>query len=97
MELSEEQIEALVAEAEAGYDIDVIIARRGLRERVDRSGYMGPWEPCQRPDEDMYRASHQMICPRCMKEYGKHPYTDDIGFDDRPFLRLLCNGDKVKL
>lgn len=54
-------------------------------------------------DEDeiwrkMFRAGLETICPVCGKMYIDHPYIDNVlGFDDTPFLHLICDGSIVKL
>lgn len=47
---------------------------------------------------DFYRASGECICEACGKEYWKHPSDmENLGWNDEPFLRVLCNNDRVKL
>lgn len=46
--------------------------------------------------DEFHRASGEMSCKVCGEPYRNHPYSDDIGFDG-PFLKLLCDGRKVKL
>ncbi len=45
---------------------------------------------------DYYRASGSMICA-CGKPYNRHPHGGPIGYDDKRFLRRLCNDELVKL
>lgn len=48
--------------------------------------------------EGFTRASGDCVCVLCGKEYRKHPHDmDDLGYDGEPFLRLLCDGRRVKL
>ena len=50
-----------------------------------------------RPDR-FIRADGGLICPSCGAEYRRHPYDPaELSFDDRPFLRVLCDGTRVKL
>lgn len=52
---------------------------------------------CDEP-VDFYRASGECICPDCNKEYWRHPSDrENVDFNGHPFLRILCNGDRVKL
>lgn len=45
-----------------------------------------------------YRAAGDCVCEACGKEYRRHPYDFwELSYDDRPFLMVLCNGDRVKL
>lgn len=44
------------------------------------------------------RVSGDCICEICGKIYYDHEYgMEEIGYDGRPFLIVLCNGDRVKL
>lgn len=46
----------------------------------------------------VYRASGMCICEICGKEYWKHPDDEgELSYDGKPFLVVLCNGDRVKL
>jgi hypothetical protein len=49
----------------------------------------------------MRRASGDVLCETCSKEYRKHPLATELhnlsGIDGEPFLHRLCNGDLVKL
>lgn len=52
---------------------------------------------------DFIRASGECICPACKLPYRKHPFdTKVFGLEDhngvrQPFLRVLCDGTRVKL
>jgi hypothetical protein len=49
---------------------------------------------------DFYRAAGACVCETCGKEYRKHPMDKNPGalaYDGRPFLRVLCSGERVKL
>jgi hypothetical protein len=46
---------------------------------------------------NIYRADGRMICSICGKEYWRHPLDQLIIGSDGPYLRLLCNSDRVKL
>lgn len=43
------------------------------------------------------RVSGECICDLCGQQYYAHPNAPYLGYDDKPFLRVLCNGDLVKL
>lgn len=44
------------------------------------------------------RCSHLSICDICNSEYGKHPdIISELDSNGIPFLRLLCNGEYIKL
>lgn len=48
--------------------------------------------------ESFVRASGESICPTCSKKYYDHPLDQEtLDYQDRPFLRILCNGLRVKL
>lgn len=53
---------------------------------------------------DFIRASGDCVCRVCNKTYRNHPYDEKIlsGIADwdgkfRPFLRIICDGTRVKL
>jgi hypothetical protein len=49
---------------------------------------------------DFYRAAGACECLDCGKPYREHPMDKNPGalsYDGRPFLRVLCNGERVKL
>jgi hypothetical protein len=49
---------------------------------------VGEWE----------RASGDSVCPVCNEYFGAHPMDwREIGCGDVPFLKILCNGRRVKL
>lgn len=49
-------------------------------------------------DKDFERASHLCICEICGKLYIEHElYKEILSYDDKPFLRVLCDGRLVKL
>lgn len=49
-------------------------------------------------DPNGYRCSGQMICETCEQDYYSHPADwRVIGYGNRPFLNVLCNGQRVKL
>jgi hypothetical protein len=44
-----------------------------------------------------YRAAGDCICP-CGREYRRHPLDFwELSNDQLPYMRVLCNGDRVKL
>jgi hypothetical protein len=44
------------------------------------------------------RASGECLCDVCGLPYRQHPHDPEvIGYDDRPFLRVVCGGQRVKL
>ncbi len=51
--------------------------------------------------EDEYpkfrRAGGACICHDCGLPYERHESSEHLDFDDRPWLRVLCNGELVKL
>lgn len=48
--------------------------------------------------QEYIRASGEVICEICKKEYYKHPwYRTILGYDGEPFLRKICSGIIVKL
>ncbi len=48
--------------------------------------------------KEWYRCSGDCECAICGQLYLAHPLDWlDLGYDDRPYLRVLCNGDRVKL
>jgi len=47
--------------------------------------------------DDFHRASGACVC-ECGFAYRDHPYSeDDVSFDGQLFLKVLCDGTKVKL
>ena len=52
----------------------------------------------QTTEVNFYRASGECICDKCGKEYWRHPRDkENLDFHGEPFLKILCNGDRVKL
>jgi len=50
--------------------------------------------------EEFIRASGDCICEICGKKYYDHPLEKNkeyLDYEDRPFLRRLCDGTLVKL
>jgi len=44
------------------------------------------------------RASGDCVCDVCGDQYRHHPHDmKQLGYGDEPFLRVLCNGRRVKL
>ena len=45
------------------------------------------------------RASGDCVCTHCGREYQKHPHDpyELSSIDSHPFLRVLCDGRRVKL
>ena len=44
------------------------------------------------------RAGHNCICDQCHVPYYRHPLDwRVIGYGNRPFLHVLCDGHRVKL
>ncbi len=45
------------------------------------------------------RASCECVCNHCGRKYREHPYDpyELSGIDGHPFLRVLCDGRRVKL
>lgn len=49
-------------------------------------------------DPDGMRCDGRMLCERCGQDYYSHPMDWRVpGYDDRPFLHVLCDGRRVKL
>lgn len=46
---------------------------------------------------DFRRASGDVICDVCEREYRRHPHTEHRDSNDNPYLTRLCDGDIVKL
>ena len=47
---------------------------------------------------NIYYACGDAICKTCGLDYYHHPKDKQItSFDNKPYLRILCNGDRVKL
>ncbi len=50
------------------------------------------------PSPEYYRPDNEMICEACDMPYWRHPYDPaHIDENGNPFLRMLCNGDLIKL
>lgn len=47
----------------------------------------------------MIRASGDVICEQCGKEYWRHPMDEEqlSGIDGKPFLHIHCDGTRLKL
>lgn len=49
-------------------------------------------------DPDGIRVSGQMVCETCGQLYLHHPLDwREVGYDGRPWLHVLCSGQRVKL
>jgi hypothetical protein len=48
-------------------------------------------------EPEFARASGLMRCEICGKLYYDHPLGGPVGYDDEPFLHILCDGSYVKL
>lgn len=44
-----------------------------------------------------FQRTGNLICPTCLKLFSDHPSDLDHLFEGRPFLRLVCDGRRVKL
>lgn len=67
-----------------------------LRRSLSRCGLSG-YPPLSGP-EDGYRCSGKMICGACGNDYYSHPMDwRVIGYGGRPFLNVICSGERVKL
>lgn len=54
--------------------------------------------PAVMGDPNGTRASGDCVCDRCGQKFLKHPLDwRVIGYGDRPFLHILCDGSRVKL
>lgn len=48
--------------------------------------------------QEMVRVSGEAICPECGKKYVDHPYdTRQVDWEGYPFLRVACDGRRLKL
>jgi len=56
-------------------------------------------EKANEADPDSFiRASGDCVCEVCGDQYRHHPHDmKQLGYNDEPFLRVLCNGRRVKL
>lgn len=67
--------------------LDLIIL--DIAHLVMKPNWIGP---------DYRRASGEVICEICNKEYRKHPLdVDNLGYNGKPYLNRLCDGSLVKL
>lgn len=48
------------------------------------------------PEWDFVRVNASCVCDECGKTYGKHPWASDRDSSGEPWLRVLCDGTKVK-
>jgi hypothetical protein len=56
-------------------------------------GFLAPSAP-----EPFIRASGDCLCASCGREYRRHPQDKiELSYDGHPFLRILCDGTRVKL
>ena len=54
-------------------------------------------KPLLPPSGQDYRVSGDALCPVCNHPIRLHPLDpDELSYDKRPFLIVLCNGDRVK-
>ena len=51
----------------------------------------------EEPEIKFYRASGDVVCYSCGRQYWHHPFADERAWNGEPFLHVLCNGDLVKL
>lgn len=59
----------------------------------DRDDELSP-----QPEVTYDRAGGGTVCETCGKLYYDHPYDMGVlGYDDRPFLKIICGGRRVKL
>lgn len=48
--------------------------------------------------QDMVRISGECVCPECGKKYREHPYDmRQLSYDGQPYLRIACDGRRIKL
>jgi hypothetical protein len=73
-----------------------VMAYKG--EGIGKCRWPGEQPPQPSNGTDFRRASGWVTCSDCGKMYFDHPHdTEQLGYDSKPFLRVLCNGDRVKL
>lgn len=45
-----------------------------------------------------YRASGECVCEICGREFWRHKHEmEEVDWNDDPYLKIICNGDRVKL
>lgn len=48
--------------------------------------------------QDVVRVSGDCVCPECGRQYREHPHdTRQLAWDGQPFLRIACDGRRLKL
>jgi hypothetical protein len=50
-----------------------------------------------RAEPEFRRVSGETICDMCHLTYYRHKWSEHLGYDNRPYLHTLCNGELVKL
>lgn len=54
--------------------------------------------PTPKDDDSWVRTSGKVICEVCGQDYFHHPMDwRVIGYENRPFLNIICDGGRVKL
>lgn len=49
-------------------------------------------------DVEIARVDGGATCPNCGKTYREHPWDEEnVGYDGNPFLRVGCDGKRLKL
>lgn len=71
-------------------------AQRCLADAMHRCG-MTQYPPV--PERDVFvRGNGDSSCPICSHKYRAHPLDwRMLGYGDVPFLRVLCDGRRIKL
>lgn len=72
------------------------------KEKLRAKGITPVWDrggTTQDPHKDKFvRANGESVCKTCCRKYYAHPEDlDTLDNHNRPFLRILCNGLRVKL
>lgn len=63
-----------------------------MRDGLDENG-----NPLDRNGKEWYRASGELICKQCGKDYYSHPPAKEFpAWHGGAWLKWLCNGDLVK-
>lgn len=87
----------------AGHDLEICTICGELPDHRNHhdDGSFAAANPVERyptGESKIVRASGDAICPECGEPYRKHPHDEEIlDYDDRPFLRIACDGTRLKL
>jgi hypothetical protein len=61
--------------------------------------FLARWAEIRELMQNCIRTSGDMICEECDQQYRNHPHDPHMlsGIDGQPFLRVACNGQRLKL